>query len=153
MRGVTKAAGLALLLLLSSCKGHDEVTSPQVFPSILGRYTAWTICGRTSVTPPLDYTNPSLRVEVTQSGSHFTIRVPQVGVITGELAPYTPNRMSYTWTLTFEAPCSGVVSGADTTDGFDMRFDFVKTDDWQCAGCTGAAAGGSIRVFTPAQPI
>jgi hypothetical protein len=37
MRGATKAAGLALLLLLSSCKDHDEVTGPQVFNGINGR--------------------------------------------------------------------------------------------------------------------
>ena len=152
MRKLPRAiAGLALLLLLSSCQDHDEVTGPEVFPSITGRYTAWSICGRTSVTPPFDYTDPRLHVEVTQSGSHFTIRVPEVGVITGELAPYQPNRLSYTWTLTFAPPCSGVVSGAETNSG-DMRFTFVKTDDWQCEGCSDDS-GGSIRVFTAPQPI
>lgn len=91
-------------------------------------------------------------MDVVQSGSRFTIRVPGVGVITGELAPFTPNHLSDTWALTFASPCSGTVSGAESTDGSDMRFTFVKTDDWRCDGCSDAS-GGAIRVFTPPQPI
>ena len=147
-----QTAALASLLLLASCKDHDQVTNPQSIPSITGRYTSWTICGRTSLTPPLDYSDPTLHVDVTQSGSRFTIRVPQVGVITGELAPFRPGHLSYDWTLTFAPPCSGTVSGADSTDGSDLRFTFVKTDDWACSGCS-ASSGGAIRIFTPPQPI
>jgi hypothetical protein len=140
---------------LFACHDDDTVAGPGgnvVYPGVAGVYVAeWSVCGRRSVAPSPDYSNEELRVTVEQRDSRFSMRVRDVGTIVGELAPFEPGVLTYTWALRFDPPCSGVVSGSEvSTSG--MRFTFPKTDDWECASCTDAS-DGMVRIFIPVQPL
>ena len=135
-----------------ACKDDDTVSGPAVvYPGITYRYVEWSVCGRRSVTPAPDYSNPEAAVTVEQRDQHFRVRIPDVGTITGQLAPFESDVLRYTWVLQFEPPCSGFVQGSEASRG-EMRFTFPQTGDWQCASCTDAS-GGMVRLFIPAQPI
>ena len=147
----------AWIVLVAFCACHDDdtVSGPTVpvnYPGITYRYVEWSVCGRHSVTPAPDYSNPEARVDVEQRDGDFRVRIPEVGTITGELAPYEPGVTRYSWTLRFEPPCSGVVRGSGVSHGEDMRFAFPLTDEWRCGACTDTS-GGMVRLFTPWQPI
>src|SRR5262245_57330666 len=140
---------------LVACHDDDTVsgpTGPVVYPGINYSYVEWSVCGRHSVTPAPDYSNPEAHVTVEQRESHFSFRIPEVGTITGELAPYEPGVMRYSWTLRFEPPCSGSVRGSEIATGGEMRFTFPRTGDWRCSTCTDSS-GGMVRLFIPWQPI
>ena len=138
-----------------ACHEDDTVSGPAgqiTYPGLTASYVEWSVCGRHSVTPAPDYSNPEARVTVEQSESHFRVRIPEVGTITGDLAPYEPGVLRYSWTLRFEPPCSGFVRGSETSTSGEMRFPFAPTEDWRCNSCTDPS-GGMVRLFTPWQPI
>lgn len=153
---MTKRILWVVLLSLTAfaCHDNDTVSGPGgvAYPGITVSHAEWSLCGRHSIEPSPDYNNPELAVTVEQRDSHFVIRVPDVGTIVGELAPFEPGIMRYTWTLRFDPPCSGVAHGADSSPGIEMRFTFPADGDWQCAPCTDAS-GGMVRLYIPPQPI
>src|SRR5262245_42264456 len=135
---MAKRFAWALFLALTVLACHDDgtVAGPDVvYSGVAGVWTAeWSLCGRHSVSPAPDYSNPELGVAVSQDRSHFSGHIPGVGTITGELAPHQQGILRYTWVLRLDPPCSGTVSGSDTsTDG--LRFTLTRTDAWRCAPC------------------
>jgi hypothetical protein len=144
-----------VLVAFGACHDDDTVSGPDgqvAYPGINFHYVEWSACGRHSVTPAPDYSNPEARVDVQQRDSHFTVRIPDLGTLSGELAPYELGVLRYSWTLRFEPPCSGFVQGSEISTDYEMRFPFAPTDDWRCAPCTDPS-GGMVRLFIPPQPI
>ena len=142
---------------LGGCRDDDTVSGPAgevAYPGITVSHAEWSLCGRHSIEPSPDYSNPELIVAVEQRDSHFVVRVPDLGTITGELAPVEPGVrvLRYSWTLQFEPPCSGVARGAESSPGNDMRFTIPMTDDWRCTPCTDSA-GGMVRLYIPVAPL
>ena len=143
---------LALAALAAFACHDDTVTGPDgqtAYPGFSGTHAEWTVCGRRSVEPRPDYSNPELIVSVEQRRSHFSIRVPDLGTIIGDFEPYEPGRPTrYAWKLYFDPPCSGVASGAGSSATTELQFVFSASEDWQCTPCTDRS-GGSVRLYIP----